>query len=339
VKEKKQIRLTSAEIAQLWAQYLSDSASQCILLYFLAKVEDEEIKPIIEYAAQLSSRHIQEIANILTEEKHTLPQGFKVEDDVNLTAPRLYSDTYVLQFIHQMSKIGLTSYAASLSSTARKDITDYYKSCLVDTMTLFEMSKDTLLTKGLYVRSPYFPNLDHVDLVEKQSFIWDFFGEKRPLTAIEASNLYANAQRNALGIATLMGFSQVAKSKDVTQFFIKGIEIAKKHVQLFSEKLAESDLPIAVSCAAEVTNVTSHVFSEKLMMYYVATLNALGIGFYGTGIAQSPRMDLGVMYNKMSVQVQLYSEDGANIMIENKWLEQPPLASDRKELANKNNQS
>ncbi|MED4298597.1 DUF3231 family protein, partial [Priestia megaterium] len=63
------------------------------------------------------------------------------------------------------------------------------------------------------------------------------------------------------------------------------------------------------------------------------------IGFYGTGIAQSPRIDLGVMYNKMSVQVQMYSEDGANIMIENKWLEQPPLASDRKELANKNNQS
>lgn len=339
MEEKKQVRLTSAEITQLWSQYLNDSASQCILLYFLEKVEDEEIKPVIEYAVQLSSVHLKKISTILTEEKNTIPQGFKIEDDVDLAAPRLYSDTYVLQFIHQMAKIGLTSYAASLSSAVRKDITDHYKSCITETMALYEMSKDTLLAKGLYIRSPYFPNLDHVDQIEKKSFIWDLFGDKRPLTSIETSNLYANTQRNALGIATLMGFSQVATSKDVTQFFIKGIEIAKKHVQLFSKKLEESNVPITVSWDAEVTTLTSHVFSEKLMMFYVSTLNALGIGFYGTAIAQSPRVDLGVMYNKMSLQVQLYSEDGANIMIKNKWLEQPPLAPDRKNLANKNKES
>ncbi|WP_419158854.1 DUF3231 family protein [Rossellomorea sp. BNER] len=28
-----------------------------------------------------------------------------------------------------------------------------------------------------------------------------------------------------------------------------------------------------------------------------------------------------------------YSEDGANIMIDNGWMEQPPLAADRDELA------
>jgi hypothetical protein len=28
-----------------------------------------------------------------------------------------------------------------------------------------------------------------------------------------------------------------------------------------------------------------------------------------------------------------YAEDGANLMIENSWLEQPPTAPDRKELA------
>ncbi|WP_195694676.1 DUF3231 family protein [Priestia megaterium] len=335
MEKKKQIRLTSGEMTQLWSQYLNDSASQCMLLYFLEKAEDEEIKPVIAYAAQLSTTHLQKISEILIEEKHSLPQGFKIEDDVDLAAPRIYSDTYVLQFIHQMSKIGLTNYAASLSSAVREDITEHYKACLTETMSLYEMSKDTLLEKGLYIRSPYFPNLEHVNHVEKQSFIWDFFGEKRPLTSIEVSNLYSNTQRNALGIATLMGFSQVATSKDVTNFFIKGIEISKKHVQLFSKKLEESNVPISVSWDAEVTTVTSQVFSEKLMMFYVSTLNALGVGFYGTSISQSPRGDLGVMYNKMSLQVQLYSEDGANIMIKNKWLEQPPLAPDRKKLTNK----
>ncbi|GAM12495.1 hypothetical protein SAMD00020551_0630 [Mesobacillus selenatarsenatis SF-1] len=43
------------------------------------------------------------------------------------------------------------------------------------------------------------------------------------------------------------------------------------------------------------------------------------------------------MYNRLSVEVQMYSEDGANIMIKNGWFEQPPMASDRDELIRKNN--
>lgn len=78
MKEKgTQIRLTAGEIAQLWVQYLNDSGSKCVLAYFLEKAEDEEIKPIIEYALGLSTSHIEIIAAILTEEKHVVPYGFK----------------------------------------------------------------------------------------------------------------------------------------------------------------------------------------------------------------------------------------------------------------------
>ncbi|MDV2883745.1 DUF3231 family protein [Alkalihalophilus pseudofirmus] len=44
-------------------------------------------------------------------------------------------------------------------------------------------------------------------------------------------------------------------------------------------------------------------------------LHSLGNEFYGTAVSQSPRMDLGAMYNKMLMDVQLYAEDGANLMI------------------------
>ncbi|MED1602702.1 DUF3231 family protein [Alkalihalophilus marmarensis] len=37
-------RLTSAELASLWAQYVCDSASRCMLLYFMEVVEDKEVK-------------------------------------------------------------------------------------------------------------------------------------------------------------------------------------------------------------------------------------------------------------------------------------------------------
>ena len=59
-----QIRLTAGEIAQLWIQYLNDSASICVLSYFLEKAEDEEIKPLIQFSLELSQSHIQKITTI-----------------------------------------------------------------------------------------------------------------------------------------------------------------------------------------------------------------------------------------------------------------------------------
>lgn len=335
----KQIRLTAGEVAQLWAQYMNDSSSICMLTYFLEKAEDSDIIPIIEFALQLSKTHIQKITAILTEEKNVVPHGFSIKEDVDLTGPRLYSDSYVLNFINQMAKIGLTLYAASVATSVRHDITAYYMDCVTETMQLNQKSKDLLLSKGLFIRSPNLPNLEQVEYVKKQGFMLDVFGEKRPLIAAEVDNLFANLQRNAIGVATLTGFSQVAQNKEVKQFFIKGLEIGNKHIKLFGGKLEESKLPVPMSWDSEITNSTTYTFSDRIMMFYTSALIGLSVGFYGTGIALSPRGDIVAMYNRLSLEVQLYSEDGANIMIKNGWLEQPPMASDRDELVRGENKS
>lgn len=327
----RKVKITAAELAQLWSQYMNDSGSVCVLTYFLEKVEDPEIKSVIEFALRLSKTHIEKLTVFFNQEDYAVPYGFKVDEDVDLSAPKLYTDGYVLHFIHQMAKIGLTNYSASVASAVRADITDYYMECLYETMQLYKISKDLLLAKGLYVRSPSIPN-EKVEFVNKQAFLFDVIGEKRPLIVAEVGNLYANIQRNILGVATLIGFSQVAKDKEVTKFFLRGIDIGKKHVKVFGEKLEECNLPVPASLSAEVTTSTSYTFSDKLMMFFTTGLIALSIGYYGTGVAQSPRVDLGVMFNRLSLEVQLYSEDGSNIMINNKWLEQPPMAADRGEL-------
>ncbi|MCM3572350.1 DUF3231 family protein [Mesobacillus subterraneus] len=332
-----QIRLTAGEIAQLWIQYLNDSASICVLSYFLEKAEDEEIKPLIQFSLELSQSHIQKITTILTEEKNVVPYGFSIKEDVDLTAPRLYSDGFVLNFLNQMAKVGLTSYAGSVSASVRDDIKTYYMDCLTETMNLYKKSTDLLLSKGLFIRSPSMPNLEKVEFVKKQWFILDVFGEKRPLIAAEVDHLFANLQRNALGVATLTGFSQVAQNKDVKQFFLKGLEIGNKHIKLFRAKLEESKLPAPMGWDSEITNSTSYTFSDKLMMFFTSGLISLSVGFYGTATSQSPRGDIGAMYNRLSMEVQMYSEDGANIMIKNGWLEQPPMASDRDELVRRKN--
>lgn len=332
-----QIRLTAGEIAQLWMQYLNDSASVCVLSYFLEKAEDDEIKPIIKFSLELSQSHIQKITDILAEEKNVVPCGFSVKEDVDVTAPRLFSDSFVLNFINQMSKVGLTSYAGSVAASVREDIKDYYMECLSETMQLYKKSIDLLLSKGLFVRPPSLPNLEKVEFVKKQWFMLDVVGEKRPLTAAEVANLFSNLQRNALGVATLTGFSQVAQNKDVKQFFLKGLEIGNKHIKLFRSKLEESKLPAPMGWDSEITNSTAHTFSDKLMMFFTSGLINLSVGYYGTAVSQSPRGDLSTMYNRLSLEVQLYAEDGANIMIKKGWLEQPPMATDRDELIRKKN--
>lgn len=336
--EVRQIRLTAGEIGQLWLQYLNDSSSMCVLTYFLEKVEDIEIKPIIEFALELSKSHIQKITAILTEEKNVVPCGFSIKEDVDLNAPRLYSDSFVLNFINQMSKVGLTTYSGSVGTSVRSDIKSYYMDCLTETMQLYDRSTELLLSKGLFIRSPSLPNLERVEFIKKQWFMFDVFGEKRPLVASEVDNLFANLQRNALGVAALTGFSQVAKDKDVKQFFLKGLEVGNKHIQIFRSKLEESKLPAPMGWDSEITNSTSHTFSDKLMMFFTSGLISLSIGYYGTAVSQSPRGDISAMYNRLSLEIQMYSEDGANIMIKEGWLEQPPMASDRDELVRKKHQ-
>lgn len=329
-------RLTSGEITQLINQYMEDSVNVCTLSYFLEKAEDTEIKPVIEHALKLSQAHLKRIRTILTENKHKVPYGFKLEEDVDVTAPKLYADSFALTFVHQMSTIGLTMYGAALSYAVRSDITAHFKESLSETMELYEMAKDLLLSKGLYIRPPYLPHQEEVEFVKKQGFMWDVFGEKRPLIGTEIINLYANIQRNALGTALLTGFSQVAQSKEIRKFLLRGIEIGKKHARVFSEKLEDSNLPAPMTWDADITESTTYTFSDKLIMVCTASLISLSIGFYGTGISQSPRADLGAMYNRLSLEIQKFSEDGTNIMIKNKWLEQPPMAPDRKGLANEN---
>ncbi|WP_423800862.1 DUF3231 family protein [Neobacillus sp. SAB-20_R2A] len=330
-----QVRLTSVEITSLWASYINDSAISCKFKFFLTNIEDEEIKPILQRAFDISQGNLNTLTEIFKKEKYPIPYGFKLNEDVVISAPRLYSDIYVLDYLHQSAQIALQGYSINLSLSVRGDVYSHYNECISQLTTLLREVKELLLSKGLYIRSPYLPIPDDIDFVKRKSFLKGFFGEKRPLIGTEITNLFANFQRNAFGVATLMGFSQVAQAKEVTEYLLKGKEIAKKHCEVLGSILSESDLPIPMTWDTEVTDSTASTFSDKLMMFYTTSLIALSIGFYGTSMALSPRKDIGLHYLRLSAEIAKYAEDGAKIMIKNGWLEQPPMAADRDELAKK----
>lgn len=334
--EKKHAKLTSVEITSIWQAYMNDSAISCQFHHFLEVVEDKEIKSLLQKSLDLGKGNLRTLEEILRKEEYPIPYGFSVEKDVSLSAPKLFSDIYVLHYLHSATQIALQGYTVNLALAVRADIYSYFHECITQLTNLMRRIKEVLLRKGLYSRSPYLPIPNSVDFVKKQSFLNGFLGDKRPLTGMEISNIYSNYQRNELGIITMIGFSQVAQSKEVTKFLLRGKEMAKNQCKVLGDVLTKEELPLPSSLDAEVTASTAFTFSDKLMMFYVTALTGLSIGYYGTAIAMSSRRDIGLAYIQLTKEILEYAEDGANILIENGWLEQPPMALNRNKLAHQN---
>jgi hypothetical protein len=331
LEDKSKIQLTSAELSLLWTQYINDSASICMITHFLEKAEDEEVRPIIEFALNGSKNNISFLTDFFKMEKFPVPVGF-TEQDVFRDAPRLYSDTFVLMYLRNMSILGLAAGGGALGFSTRPDVVDFFKNVNQTAIGLQDLTRSLMLKQGTYIKSPYVTLPDKVDFVQKQKFLAGFLGNIRPLTVHEITMLFNNIQTNAIGKTLIIGFGQTAQKKDVKQFMMRGKQIAQKHIDLFSDKLKKEDLPAPMIWDAALSDSTIPVFSDKLMMFHIASMNAAGIGNYGTSMAGSPRRDLGILYASLIPEVALYAEDGANIMIKNAWMEEPPQTDDRNQL-------
>lgn len=327
------IRLTAAEIGNLWNQYLTDSLAVCVLKYYVNKVEDAEIRPVIDFALGLSEQHVQRITEIFKNENYPIPQGF-TDEDVNLDAPRLFTDTFYLIYLQNMSRIGLIGYSLALPLMVRSDVCDFYNECLSTTTQLTEKVKNVILSKGIFTRPPYIPVPEMVDFVKKQSFLTGWFGDRRPLEAMEITQLFLCILTNVFGKALVMGYSQAAKSQEVREYMIRGKNIADKHVEVFTGLFRENDLSLPQTWDSEVMDSTVPPFSDKLMMFHTRVLSMAGVGNYGTGIATSVRHDIAAHYTRLAAEFAHYGEDGINIMIDNGWMEEPPHAANRKTLTN-----
>jgi hypothetical protein len=324
-------KLTSGEVSQLWSNYMNDSMSICLHTYYKEKVEDPEISDLITFALELSKSHIQKITAIFKSQNNPIPIGF-AEKDVNLSAPRLYTDNYYLYFLHFWSAVGLEAYSLSLSIAANSDIVQYFSQCIDETKELLNRTKKVLLSKGLFIRSPYIPTSNQVDFVHKKSFLAGWFRDQRPLTSIEIANLSINKDRNHFFLATLTGLSQVVEDTEVGKIIVKGKELALKNINDFDAKLRESELPSPETWDTMVTSSTTSPFSDNLIMFHLSTMISSAVSAYGTSLGASTRHDLGALYSKILGELLLYAKDTANLMIDKGWMEQPPSMVNRDEL-------
>jgi ribosomal protein S8E len=325
--------LTSTEIGVLWTQYMADTMSLCVEKYSVAKEEDEQARLIYQDTVSLYDSTIAQIRQIFQNEGIPLPMGF-TNEDVNLDAPPLYSDIYRLQYCKFTKNLRMAANGLIMAESTRADVRKLFKGYSISTMDLDERVTNLLLERGLYIRAPYITVGEKSEFVHSQTFMGNYFnGGERKLLAMEIGTLFSNIRNNIMGKILLTGFCQVAKSPEVREYMRRGVDISSKHIQIFSELLREEDIPIPMSSDLGVTNSMVAPFSDKLMLYHTTMANQIGLAAYGTATTASMRKDLQACYMRLAAEVGQYTADGANILIENNWLEEPPEAVDHRELS------
>jgi hypothetical protein len=322
--------LTSAEIAGLWSMYIQGTMNVCILSYLLKDTADESIRSLLTQTVQETKDDVRAMRSIFEAEQFPVPVGFS-DKDVNLSAPALYTDQYALSFLYGMSRLLLMGCSTNVSVSARSDIRNLFSRCSQNALALYNNSIELMLEKGLYDRPPRIPYPEQVEIVEKQSFMNGIFN-KRPLNALELSQMFANIERNYFGILLLQGLIQTEKDSEIRSFLQRGKRMSEEQVHTLNEMLRSEDLLGTVPVQMEVTASQTAPFSDRLVMYLVGGLTSAGIAYMGQSISMSMRRDLGAFYAHMLAEMIHYANDGANLMIERGWMEQPPQAADRKAL-------
>ncbi|WP_342047072.1 DUF3231 family protein [Bacillus sp. OTU530] len=324
--------LTSAELGDLFANFLGDSMFSCVFEHFLQVVEDDEVKDYVEFAIALSKRHVKQISDIFIMEKIPVPVGFG-EQDVRKDAPRLFSDMFMIYYITQMSSVALLTYGSAYGNANRQDIMNYFRNSMNDSAETYERGIHLLFSKGMDIGSPTIPYAKKVDFVEKKSFMSIIIGRDRPLTANEIKHLQYNINTNILGKSLMLGFSQVASSEKIRKYFHEGAKLAGKQIKGLSVHLTNEDLPSPKLMDAHITDSTSSPFSDKLLMYHSSLAGNTTLNNLGAALSQMTRHDLAAEFMTAIPMIGKYNNDGLNMMIEHGWFEEPFTAADRKELS------
>lgn len=323
-------RLSSAELGGLWATYIQESMTVCLVTYFIHHNQDEEIKKILQMAYEISEGHVRQIAAIFNDEGIPIPDGFS-EKDLDLTAPPLFYDLFGLSFVYCMSRLGMINTGFITANVARKDVMDFFVTMIKETSELYQKSTTLMLSKGIYDRPPKIPYPKQVEYVKKKLYIKGF-GDKRSLNSIELTEIFFNTERNYFSILLCMGLLQVVKDKEIHTYIKDGKAISEKQIRVFNNILMKEELLGNVPLAMEVTDSTVSPFSDRLIVTLFHSLNAIDITLLGHALSLSMRSDLAAHYQKFILEIMLYAGAGFNIMVERGWAQQPPQSVNRKNL-------
>ncbi|GAA0325703.1 hypothetical protein GCM10008967_15370 [Bacillus carboniphilus] len=330
---KNAAKLTAGELAHCWEQLMTNSMSNVVLEYLTLTSELEEVKSLCSEAGSISKSAVQFFESVLRSENYPIPKGFNIIDDLNPNAPKLYTDVFILFYLNNMSKIGMSLISMALSDSVREDIRNFFHEQLKNVSSLFERTIAILLEKGVFVRPPSITSTHETNPMADKGFLGNFFNDNRELTAREANELHKNVFMNYIGKNLLIGFIQSTSNQQLMSLLQHGKELSLNIIDKLGDILLQNDLPISMTWDTNVLDGKTSPFSDKLISYLLDQLNRDGIANYGYSAAVSIRKDLKTTYAKIIADVYQYEEHIKTYMIKNEWLEKPPVALNRDKLA------
>ncbi|MCM3538661.1 DUF3231 family protein [Priestia endophytica] len=330
--DKDKLKLTSSEIGTLWGEYMNGTMIDVVNRYMFSTIEDESIKALFEDAIKTFSKQKKQIVAFIENEGFPVPLGF-TESDLHKGTEKLFTDIFCLNYLHIMTLHGLLGHTTSLGVSVREDLRHFYDSCDNDAKRMYHQTIELLLEKGNFQRDPLFYPATNPEFISSQDFIDGIFGKGRRLSAPEIISISVNLKKSIMAKTLSIAFSQVAQSKEVRKFLEESENTADKQIQTFSKIMHADNLPVPRSWETEVTISTDSPFSDKLMLYHIGFLFQAAQAYHGTGLASAMRTDLVTTYEGTILKNLMVTKKWFNIMVKNKWLEQPPLAPNRKEIA------
>ncbi|MDQ0916034.1 DUF3231 family protein [Paenibacillus sp. V4I5] len=327
-----QLKLTSTEIGALWGQYVNSKMVNCVNKYMLSIIEDPSIKEVFDDAIKITENQMLQVSTFILNDGFPLPIGFS-EADTNPNIGRLFSDVFCLDYLYLMTIHGLNGHVYSLTTSVRRDLRDFFDSCLTDGKNMYQRTVDLLLEKGHFQRDPYFFPRANPEFIDSKKYLDGFWGDKRPLSAIEIGNISLNLKKSIMAKTLGIAFSQIAGSKEIRKFLTDAVQTSNDHIQLLSKKLKDDNLPVPMSWETEITESTDSPFSDKLIMFHTGFLFLTSQSYHGLGLAGSMRSDLILDYERIILKDLTVAKNWFDLMIKYKWLEQPPIAPNRKEIA------
>jgi len=303
-----------------------------MLPYFVEKCKDPDIRSVLVHVLNVSTQHVNSMTELFNKANFPIPHGF-TDEDFDINAKQLFSDSYMLIYTRFIAKYGLSNSQLAFTISTRPDICGFFEGCLNDFIEIHKRANEVLLAKGLLDRTPNIPTPDRVEYVhDVQSFYKGLIGQKRPLNALEIGHISLIASSKSIQNALILGFSQVAKSKKIKDYLSRGKQITDKQLEVLSSLFKDQDLPIPMTYQSQVTDSTESPYSYKLILFHLSVFIAHSIVEFGFATANCARLDLIVTFARLIGELTDYVKDGIDLSIENGWLEMIPESANRKEL-------
>ncbi|WP_100404682.1 DUF3231 family protein [Bacillus solitudinis] len=320
-------KLTPSEITNLWNSYLTNTMTQWVTRYFIAKTQDEELHTILEYAEEIAVTEVNKAKTFLEEANHPLPQKFDKED-VDVNSPAVCTDNFSLFIKYNLTQIASIGYSLSLNTSTRKDIRSFYQECIKNSVELYNRLADLMVKKGLHHPEIHISTPNLAEKVRKQSFLAGWIGEIRPINSAEIGQLVYNFKSTEFQKTFLKIFAHITSSNELKNHFERGAVIYKKHLDIYQSILTENDLPQLPTWESEMIDTNISPFSDRIMLYKISLLTAETASRYGMSLATVQRRDLATHYTRLIAEVLKYGEDSLNLMIDFGFMDQIPLAKE-----------